>query len=83
MSLAALRRHVEYVTDAKGKRKVLVDVAIWEELLVLLDDEERLDSELTNSALLMQRLEEARANYESGDGGDYEQLRQILLSKGE
>ena len=43
------------------------------------DCEELIDSELAASPVLEKRIAEARANYEAGEGGSYEALRQELL----
>jgi hypothetical protein len=43
------------------------------------DYEELIDSRLAASPVLEKRIAEARANYEAGEGGSYEVLRQELL----
>jgi hypothetical protein len=45
------------------------------------DYEELIDSKLAASPVLEKRIGEARANYEAGEGGSYEVLRQELLNK--
>jgi hypothetical protein len=45
--------------------------------------EELIDARLAESPLLQERLDEARANYERGEGGSYEELRRELLIEAE
>lgn len=52
MTLADLQIAAEHITDAEGKPKVMLDQALWEEILALLEDLE--DAEELRQA----RLEE-------------------------
>ncbi len=45
--------------------------------------EELIDARLAESSLLQERLDEARANYERGEGSSYEALRRELLVEAE
>ncbi len=57
-----------YVVTERGKPSLVI--------LSLEEYEELIDARLAESPLLQERLEEARANYERGEGGSYEALRQ-------
>jgi uncharacterized protein YdcH (DUF465 family) len=45
--------------------------------------EEVLDNIFLSSSTLLQELDEARTEYQSGEGGDYEELRQQRLAADE
>jgi prevent-host-death family protein len=51
-------------------------------VLTLESYEDLIDARLVASPRLQQRLSEARAHYEAGEGGSYEALRQELLEEG-
>ena len=60
------------VTKRGEPRLVIISIEDYEELI---------DSKLAASPVLQKRIAEARANYEAGEGGSYEALRQELLKE--
>jgi len=71
MTIAELTNKVEYLTDAAGQRRaVVLDLAVWEELLQLLEklDEQQWDEAFANSQdQLAQLADEALAEYRQGN----------------
>ena len=68
MTLTELTHNVEYLTDAAGQRKaVVLELAVWEELLRLLEelDEQRWAEAFANSQDQLANLaDEALAEYQ-------------------
>ena len=63
-----------YLVTKRGEpRLVIISIEDYEELI---------DAKLAASPVLQKRIAEARANYEAGEGGSYEVLRQELLKEG-
>ena len=62
-----------YLVTKRGEpRLVIISIEDYEELI---------DAKLAASAVLQKRIAEARANYETGEGGSYEVLRRELLKE--
>lgn len=62
-----------YLVTKRGEpRLVIISIEDYEELI---------DSKLAASPVLQERSAEARANYETGEGGSYKVLRQELLKE--
>lgn len=70
MTVTDLTDKVQFVTDAEGNRKVQVDLAVWQEILALLEEadaERRWDELFAKSPDVLVRLaDEARAERQAG-----------------
>jgi hypothetical protein len=70
MTVTDLTDKVEFVTDAEGNPKVQVDLAVWQEILALLEEadaERRWDELFAKSPDVLVRLaDEARAERKAG-----------------
>jgi hypothetical protein len=74
MTIAELNNKVQFVTDVTGKRQaVLLELALWEEVLATLEkledeaDERRWDELFAKSPDVLARLaDEARAEWQAG-----------------
>ena len=63
---------------------VLLPLEEYESLMERLESlEDLLDEKLLTSPILLQELQEARANYKAGKGGSYRELRKRLLARDE
>jgi prevent-host-death family protein len=62
-----------YLVTKRGEpRLVIISIEDYEELI---------DAKLAASPVLQRRIAEAKSNYEAGEGGSYEVLRQELLKE--
>jgi PHD/YefM family antitoxin component YafN of YafNO toxin-antitoxin module len=63
---------------------VLLPLEEYESLMEQLASlEDLLDEKLLNSPVLLQELQESRADYKAGKGGSYRELRKRLLARDE
>ena len=63
---------------------VLLPLEEYESLMDRLENlEDLLDEKLLTSSVLLQELQEARADYKAGKGGSYRELRKRLLARDE
>jgi len=85
ISATDLRHHLKAVLDEVDRSGDLLVVTRRGEprfvVLTLESYEDLIDAKLVASPLLQQRLSEARAHYEAGEGGSYEELRRELLEE--
>jgi len=74
-------RIIEEINHSEGPYLVLRKGEPCLVILSINDYEDLIDAKLASSPALQKRIAEAKANYEAGEGGSYEALRQELLGE--